>query len=235
MPTVGSSRTSRSGSLTSATAKRSRWVSPPLSRSVLRSASSSSFASLQGLVHAERLREQGGHHRDELADGQVAQDAAGLEHRADAAGLHRALGRPAEDSDSALVGLLQAEQHVHGRRLACAVRAEERDGLSRLDRDVDSADGVDRPFGRAVGLLQAVQLDAVSVTGIRRHRSTVPTVAGSRSHEGRRGSVPRSFRTRRGSSAWGGQSTGTSWRPTSRFARCSSVIRNRIPSDSSPR
>ena len=53
-------------------------------------------------------------------------------------------------------GRVQAEQHVDRRRLAGAVRAEQRDRLAGRDRDVDAAHGLDRP----VGLREVVQLDA---------------------------------------------------------------------------
>ena len=59
-----------------------------------------------------------------------------------------AFGCPAEDRDRACVGLDEAEQQVDRRRLAGAVRPEQRDGLAGRDRDVDPGDRVDRP-GRA--------------------------------------------------------------------------------------
>jgi hypothetical protein len=54
----------------------------------------------------------------------------------------------------------QAEQHVDRRRLAGAVRAEQRDGLATRDRQIDAAHGRDGPRGPAVGLLHPDELHA---------------------------------------------------------------------------
>ena len=176
MPTVGSSRTRRSGSLTSATAKRSRCVSPPLSRSVRRSAIPSSWASASVASTSSGAREERGHHRDELANRQVTQHAARLQHDADPAGPDRVVGRASEDRDRSLVGLLEAEQQVDRRRLARAVRPEQRDCLALLDGHVDPAHRVNGAGRGAEGLLQPAQVDSVAVPF---HPTTV---AGSEHH-----------------------------------------------------
>ena len=79
--TVGSSRTTRLGSGTTARANSTRWRWPPERVSILRSprspmpASSSARPTGRGAVHR-------GDERDRLADLQVAEQAAGLQHRA---------------------------------------------------------------------------------------------------------------------------------------------------------
>ena len=69
--------------------------------------------------------------------------------------VDRGLRRRPEDRDAAGVGLEQPEQHVDRRRLARAVRPEQRDGLARRDGDVDPAHGAHV----AEGLGEPVQLD----------------------------------------------------------------------------
>jgi hypothetical protein len=65
-------------------------------------------------------------------------------------------GGNSEDLDRAAIRFVQAEHHVDRRRLARAVRAEQCHRLSRLDGDVDTANG----FDRAPRFRQVVQLDA---------------------------------------------------------------------------
>ena len=95
-PSRRSARRARAGrgSLTSAIAKRTRCVCPPESFCVRRSAMSvipvsSSTSSTSNGVRVER-----GHHRDELAHREVADQRAGLEHRADRARVDGRLRRP---------------------------------------------------------------------------------------------------------------------------------------------
>jgi hypothetical protein len=80
-----------------------------------------------------------------LTHAEVAKHASRLQHRADAAGLDRVLRRSSEERDRPLVRLLQAEEHVDGRRLARAVRTQERDGLARAHGDVDPAHRMNWP------------------------------------------------------------------------------------------
>ena len=114
---------------------------------------------LQHLVDAQRPRVERGHHRHQLAHGEVAQQAAGLQHRADAAGRDRVGRRAAEERHRPGVGLGEPEQHVDGGGLAGAVGAEQRDRLARRDRDVDAAHRADGPVGRAEGLDQPLEVD----------------------------------------------------------------------------
>ena len=83
----------------------------------------------------------------ELAHGQVAQQRARLEHRADGPArdrLRRACRRrPCTVPAS---GREQPEQHVDRRRLPGAVRPEQRDRLPCRDVEIDPADGLDRPL-----------------------------------------------------------------------------------------
>ena len=113
------------------------------------------------LVDVERRRVQRRDHRDQLARGQVLDQHAGLEHRADQCRRSDRVGRrAAEHGHAARVGLGEPEQHVDRRRLAGAVRAEQRDDLAGADRDVDAAHGLDRAVRRLEGLLEAPELDS---------------------------------------------------------------------------
>ena len=156
MAAVGSSSTSRSGSLTSATANRTRCFWPPESLLQRRDARSEiplrRNASATGIGFAV----QRGDHGDRLADGGVVEQGAALQHRADRCrSAHRVARARAEDGDRAGVGPGEAEQHVDGGRLARAVRAEQRHHLARRDHQVDPVDGADL----AVVLAQAGQHD----------------------------------------------------------------------------
>ena len=82
---VGSSSTSRSGLATSARAKRTRWVWPPESFVVRWSANWSVPVVLQHLVDVEGMRVERSDHVEQLADREVLDERAGLEHPADAA------------------------------------------------------------------------------------------------------------------------------------------------------
>ncbi|HEY8858910.1 MAG TPA: hypothetical protein VIM27_05610, partial [Gaiellales bacterium] len=97
---------------------------------------------LEHLLDRQGVGVQAGHHREQLAHGEIAYELPGLEHRADRAVHDRLGGRPAEERDRAAVRSRQAEQHVDRRRLAGAVRAEQRDRLARCHRDVDAAHGL---------------------------------------------------------------------------------------------
>ena len=110
-------------------------------------------------VNVERLGEERCDHRHELARGQLAQDAARLEHDPDPALLNRLFGRRSEDRNRSGVGRLEAEQHVDRRRLAGPVGPEQRDGLAGVHGDVDASNRVNRASRRPVGLLEATQLD----------------------------------------------------------------------------
>ena len=78
---------------------------------------------------------------DVLGDGEDGDEHEVLVHHADA-GRHRVAGAGevldlVVEEDLALVGLVQAVEHVHERRLACTVLTEERVDLSSLDGEVD--------------------------------------------------------------------------------------------------
>ena len=78
-----------------------------------------------------------------LADGQLAVERERLRHVAEVlAHLHAArLDRAAEQRRRPLRGRQQPGQHLHGRRLAAAVGAEEAEDLAALDRQRDVVDG----------------------------------------------------------------------------------------------
>ena len=94
-----------------------------------------------------------------LGDGEVRAERQLLEHAAYAErvrALHRVGGLGlAADRDRAAVGRGDAGEHVHQRRLAGAVVADEADALAGRDREVDA---VERPDGAEM-LLDAVQRD----------------------------------------------------------------------------
>src|SRR5581483_4777836 len=113
------------------------------------------------LVDTERVRVQRAHHRHELAHSQVAQEAARLQHRANAPGGDCFVRRQPEDGDVARVRLLQPEQHVDRRRLARAVRPEQRHRFPGRNLHVDAAHRAHRPVCRAIRLLDPAQLDSV--------------------------------------------------------------------------
>ena len=132
------------GRPTIAIAKRTRWVWPPDSFSVRRSAMSARpvIASTSSTGRGVGIQRRG--QVDELADRELADERAGLEHRRRS--RRRRPLRPGvmPNSDTVpLVGPGEPEQHVDGGRLAGAVRAEDGDGLARRDVDVDAAHGVD--------------------------------------------------------------------------------------------
>jgi hypothetical protein len=122
---------------------------------------------LQHLVHLQRLWVQRGHHLDQLAHGQVADQRARLQHRADRPPSDGLAGPSTEHRHRALVGLEQAEEHVDRGRLAGAVGTEQGDGLTRRDAHVHAPHGADRPRGSAEGLDQPAQLD-LGAPGARR-------------------------------------------------------------------
>ncbi len=99
---------------------------------------------LQHLVDRHRRRvERGGQH-EQLAHGDLGDQPAALQHRADQAGPDRLARRTAEDRDLAGVRAGQAEQHVDGGGLAGAVRAEQGHGLPGDDVEVDPGHGPHR-------------------------------------------------------------------------------------------
>ena len=78
---------------------------------------------------------------DVLGDREDGDEHEVLVHHADA-GVHRVTGAGevlhlVVEQDLALVGLVQAVQHVHEGGLACAVLAEQAVDLARFDREVN--------------------------------------------------------------------------------------------------
>ncbi|HEV7760917.1 MAG TPA: hypothetical protein VGO78_18055 [Acidimicrobiales bacterium] len=99
----------------------------------------------QHLVERQRPGVERAHHREQLADAQVADQAPGLEHGADRAGGD-GLGRGTSlEQHLAPVGRGQAEQHVEGGGLAGAVGSEQGHDLAVADGQVEVAHGPDRP------------------------------------------------------------------------------------------
>jgi hypothetical protein len=99
----------------------------------------------QHFVDVQRIGIEPSHHRHELAHAQVADEPAGLQHRADGAGGDGVRRRHAEDGGGAVVRIEQAEEDVERRRLARAVGAEQRDRLAGSDCRVDAAHGTNGP------------------------------------------------------------------------------------------
>ncbi len=115
---------------------------------------------LECLVDRERIGVQRGHHRDELADREAPQEAAGLQHRADRPFVDRLRRRAPEQRDGAGVGWEQPEQHVDQGRLARAVRAEEGERLALRDVEIDAADRSYLPRRRRERLDEALEPNA---------------------------------------------------------------------------
>ena len=103
------------------------------------------------LFDGQRFPVAHGEHPQRLLDSQVLQQPSRLEHRADGTPPGRRGGRPPEHLDGARVRRREAEHHVQQRRLAGAVRAEQRDDFADGDRQgdiVDRGDGAEG-FGHA--------------------------------------------------------------------------------------
>jgi hypothetical protein len=127
---------------------------------------------VEHLVDAERVGIERGHHGDELANREVADQGAGLEHRSDRARVDRRGRFHPEQRDRAVVGLGQAEQHVDRGGLAGSVRPEQRDGLAPSDRHIDRANRVHRALRRAERPGQPAQLDPAVLSLSHRNHGT---------------------------------------------------------------
>ena len=150
-PVVGSSRSSRSGSLMSARPSERRRFMPPESSPGLAlafdcsAAKSSSFGTRSSIVVA-RQAEVGAVDAQVLGAGEVGVEAVELGDDADPllrlAHLRRQ--RQAERLDRAAVGAGQAEADADRRRLAGAVRADHAEALARhdLEREIVDDGGV---------------------------------------------------------------------------------------------
>ena len=159
---VGSSRMSRSGDLTSASAMPSRWRMPreyvstgSSARSVRPTCSrtSSMAASASRRAEAVELRRVA----QVLAPGHAAVEPDGVGQVADPALDLARLPGGVEAHDRGFAGgrLGQAEEHQDGRRLARAVLAEQPEDLARVDLEVEPVDRGER----AVLLGQAARPD----------------------------------------------------------------------------
>ena len=100
---------------------------------------------LQRRVDGDVRGVAGGDHGDGFADGQVVEQAAGLEHGAHATGAHGGLRGPAQNGESARGRGREPQHHVEERGLAGAVGTQERDDLAALDLEVDAGDRMDGP------------------------------------------------------------------------------------------
>jgi hypothetical protein len=98
---------------------------------------------LHRVLDRERPGVDRGDHRDQLAHAQVLDQCPGLQHAADGAGRDRLGGRLPEQRHRAGIRPGQAEHHLDRGGLAGAVRAEDGDGLTGGDGQVDRTDGVD--------------------------------------------------------------------------------------------
>src|SRR5690606_18332828 len=84
-------------------------------------------------------------HRDGLADGEVVEETAGLEHGAHAPGSHGGLRGRAQDGEGAGGRGRETQDHVEERGLAGAVGTQEGDDLTAWDLEVHAGDRVDGP------------------------------------------------------------------------------------------
>ncbi len=94
--------------------------------------------SLEHLVDRSRLSVDRGGQANGLADREVLEQAARLQDGGHETARDRLGGRHPEDAHGPLVGLSEAQDHVDGGRLACAVRAEQRGDLTDLEVQVDA-------------------------------------------------------------------------------------------------
>ena len=158
---------------------RTRWVCPPESLVVRRSAISSIPVTRITSSMRERVRVQRRDHVTELANAQVPRQRAGLEHAADDSRVDRLGGRLTKERDGARVGPDESEHHVDRGRLAGTVRTEQRQRLSRCDRDIDAPNGLHV----AIGLGETGKTHAGAASFGRDHRTTLdalrPTFAPS--------------------------------------------------------
>ncbi len=99
-----------------------------------------------------------------LADARLAGQAAVLEHRADAAGADGVGRGTAQHLDGAGVRAQQPEDGADGGGLPGAVGAEQRDGLTAADVQVEAVDGEDVSVADGqVGDVEGVGRHATSV------------------------------------------------------------------------
>ena len=141
IPTVGSSRKTRSGSPAIAIAKRRRWASPPESVSTGRPLELAQARPVEDRRGRKRLRIEAPDERDELADPGGDRQAGRLEQGADPAGGDGARGAEPEGADGPARRVQEAEHQADRRRLAGAIRAEEGHGLPDRDVDADAVEG----------------------------------------------------------------------------------------------
>ena len=111
----------------------------------------------EGRVHARHAPEN----RERLARGQVARKSMPLRQVSDAPAALRVRGRKAQQARRARSGTRQAQQDLHGRRLAGAVWPKQTKDLALLDPQIDAAQGGDpaRAEAREIDLRQADSLD----------------------------------------------------------------------------
>jgi hypothetical protein len=124
---------------------------------------------LDHLVHRARPGVPAAVHLEQLADGQLLLDSARLEDHADALAQGRlaAGGVVAEEAHRARVGAALALHDLDGRRLACAVRAEQAENLALAGIEADAANRIHR----AVALSQVAYLNCVHTSQIRERAS----------------------------------------------------------------
>ena len=140
-PVVGSSRKISSGSPTSASPKSSRRRCPPESFRTTRSAFSSQADDVDHLVDRPRVLVVAAEEREALARGEVLVHRRRLQHDADARApvARRAGGIGAEHRHGASVAASVALEDLDRRRLAGAVRAEQREDLSLADLEAHAS------------------------------------------------------------------------------------------------
>ena len=159
MPAVGSSSATSSGRPTSASASPRRCRSPPdMRRYRVRAACPSSPTSVKQLVRRARVAVERAVEPQHLARRHPRVDpAAALEHQPDPRPVvprgRRRIGP--EDADRSAIGSPVALEDLDRRRLAGAVRPEERERLAAGDPERDAVD--DRPA--AVALDEPLDLD----------------------------------------------------------------------------
>ena len=191
MPAVGSSSTSRSGSGSSARAKRSRCCSPPLhlatrrspSRAIPARSSTSSTGAVARPVAAkvEAMKRTVSRTVRSPSRPPVCSTAETRPARTAArAAAPSTVTVPAD-------GTRQAEHHVEGRRLAGPVGSEQSHHLATVDGQVEPIEGGDLTARCREGPPQPVQLDRGGSGARRRH---APSLTGGRPHRTSRVSRP---------------------------------------------
>jgi hypothetical protein len=126
-----------------------------------------------------------------LAHGEFAVERKGLRHVAHAAAHGQVMGvhRLAEQLGMALAGWQQAGEHLHGRGLATAVRAQEPEDLATVDAEVDVVHR--REIAKAAGEVVGLDGDVAIGAGAWRNDQLAVAFAALRGQQGDEGGLQR--------------------------------------------